>query len=63
MRLRENTANGEVEWIQNGRFENGLFFKDFSRRSGGSWLTLFSLIFPGQFQTSAFSLFIFPGSP
>jgi hypothetical protein len=44
MRLGENTANGEVEWIQNGRFENGLFFKDFSRRSGRSRLTPFSLI-------------------
>jgi hypothetical protein len=30
VRLGENTANGEVEWIQNGRFENSLFFKDFS---------------------------------
>ena len=46
-RLGENTANGEVEWIQNGRFENGLFFKDFSRRSGGSRFPRFSIIFPG----------------
>jgi len=26
---KSGTANGEVEWIQNERFENGLFFKEF----------------------------------
>jgi hypothetical protein len=47
MRLDENTANGKVEWIQNGQFENGLFFKDFSRRSEGSRFPRLSIIFPG----------------